>query len=87
LHNQLFGTGNESSEDKYGVETAFVTMIHAFTYTQNLLDNSNAKIIEGHVLRQSLLFQLQGAMKAIGDNSTLKGKVDGMVFRVHSVGN
>jgi hypothetical protein len=26
-------------------------------------------------------------MKAIGDNSTLKGKVDGMVFRVHSVGN
>lgn len=71
-------------EDKYGVETAFVTTIHAFTYTQNLLDNSNAEDYRrSRATTESIIPTTTGAMKAIGEViPTLKGKVDGMAFRV-----
>lgn len=71
-------------EDKYGVETAFVTTIHAFTYTQNLLDNSNPDDFRrSRATTESIIPTTTGAMKAIGEViPSLKGKVDGMAFRV-----
>lgn len=71
-------------EDKFGVETAFVTTVHAFTYTQNLLDNSNPEDFRrSRATTESIIPTTTGAMKAISEViPSLKGKVDGMAFRV-----
>lgn len=71
-------------EDEYGVENAFVSTIHAFTYTQNLLDNSNPEDFRrSRATTESIIPTTTGAMKAISEViPSLKGKVDGMAFRV-----
>lgn len=70
--------------DEFGVETSFVTTIHAFTYTQNLLDNSNPEDFRrARSTTESIIPTTTGAMKAISRIiPELEGKVDGMAFRV-----
>lgn len=70
----------------YGVEHLLVSSVHAFTASQNLLDNSNK---EGGELRKaraatlSMIPTKTGAVKACADIFPhLKGKMDGMAFRV-----
>lgn len=69
---------------EYEVEMAFVTTVHAFTYTQNLLDNSNPEDFRrARATTESIIPTTTGAMKAIYRVIPgLKGKVDGMAFRV-----
>lgn len=70
--------------EKFGVESAFVTTIHAYTYTQNLLDNSNPEDFRrARATMESIIPTTTGAMKAIADViPELTGKIDGMAFRV-----
>lgn len=70
--------------ETFGVETSFVTTIHAFTFTQNLLDNSNPKDFRrARATTESIIPTTTGAMKSIGRViPDLEGKVDGMAFRV-----
>ena len=70
--------------DEFGVESALVTTIHAFTFTQNLLDNSNPKDFRrARATTESIIPTTTGAMKSIGRViPALEGKVDGMAFRV-----
>ncbi len=70
--------------DEFGIESAFVTSIHAFTYTQNLLDNSNPEDFRrARATTESVIPTSTGAMKAIGRViPNLKGKIDGMALRV-----
>lgn len=70
--------------DSFGVESGFVTTIHAFTYTQNLLDNSNPEDFRrSRSTTESVIPTSTGAMKAIGRViPELEGKLDGMAFRV-----
>jgi glyceraldehyde 3-phosphate dehydrogenase (phosphorylating) len=70
--------------EEFGVESAFVTTIHAFTFTQNLLDNSNPKDFRrSRATTESIIPTTTGAMKSIGRViPALEGKVDGMAFRV-----
>ncbi len=70
--------------DEFGVESGFVTTIHAFTYTQNLLDNSNPEDYRrSRATTESIIPTSTGAMKAIGRViPELDGKLDGMAFRV-----
>ncbi len=70
----------------FGVEHLLVGSVHAFTATQNLLDN---KPKEGGELRRARAATLSviptktGAVKACADIFPhLKGKLDGMAFRV-----
>lgn len=69
---------------EFGVEMAFVTTLHAFTYTQNLLDNSNPEDFRrARATTESIIPTTTGAMKAIGRViPELDGKVEGMAFRV-----
>lgn len=69
---------------EFGIENSFVTTIHAFTYTQNLLDNSNPEDYRrSRATMESIIPTTTGAMKAISRViPDLKGKVDGMSFRV-----
>ncbi len=70
--------------NEFGIKTSFVTTIHAFTYTQNLLDNSNPEDFRrARATTESIIPTTTGAMKSIGRIiPELKGKVDGMAFRV-----
>lgn len=71
-------------QDEFGVENALVTTIHAFTYTQNLLDNSNPEDFRrSRSTTESIIPTTTGAMKSISRViPSLKGKVDGMAFRI-----
>lgn len=71
-------------EELFGVESALATTVHAFTYTQNLLDNSNPEDFRrARATTESVIPTTTGAMAAIADViPSLKGKVDGMAFRV-----
>lgn len=73
-------------DEAYIVESLLVSSVHAFTATQNLLDNKSK---EGGELRRaraatlSMIPTKTGAVKACGDIFPhLKGKMDGMAFRV-----
>ena len=73
-------------DEAFGVQTLLVSSVHAYTATQNLLDN---KAKEGGELRRaraatlSLIPTKTGAVKACADIFPhLKGKMDGMAFRV-----
>lgn len=70
--------------ESFGIEMSFVTSIHAFTYTQNLLDNSNPKDFRrARATMESIIPTTTGAMESIGRViPELDGKVDGMAFRV-----
>jgi glyceraldehyde 3-phosphate dehydrogenase len=71
-------------EETFGVESALVTTIHAFTYTQNLLDNSSSEDFRrSRATTESIIPTTTGAMSAISQViPSLAGKVDGMAFRV-----
>jgi len=71
---------------EFGVERLLVSSVHAYTATQNLLDN---KTREGSDLRRaraatlSMIPTKTGAVKACAKIFPhLKGKIDGMAFRV-----
>ena len=73
-------------DESFGIEHLLVGSVHAFTATQNLLDN---KAKEGGELRRSRAATLSiiptktGAVKACADIFPhLKGKIDGMAFRI-----
>lgn len=70
--------------NKFGVDMAFVSTLHAFTYTQNLLDNSNPEDFRrSRATMESIIPTSTGAMKSISRViPSLEGKVDGMAFRV-----
>lgn len=70
--------------EDFGVESCFVTTVHAFTHTQNLHDNSNPEDFRrARATTESIIPTTTGAMKAIGEVIPgLKGKIDGMAFRV-----
>lgn len=70
--------------DEFGIESCFVSTLHAFTYTQNLLDNSNPEDFRrSRATTESIIPTSTGAMKAISQViPSLEGKIDGMAFRV-----
>lgn len=73
-------------DETFGIQNLLVSSVHAFTASQNLLDN---KAKEGGELRKSRAATLSmiptktGAVKACAAIFPhLKGKIDGMAFRV-----
>lgn len=73
-------------DEAFGIEHLLVGSVHAFTATQNLLDNKSK---EGGELRRaraatlSIIPTKTGAVKACADIFPhLKGKIDGMAFRI-----
>lgn len=73
-------------DETYGIDSLLVSSVHAYTATQNLLDN---KAKEGGELRRarsatlSMIPTKTGAVKACASIFPhLKGRMDGMAFRV-----
>lgn len=70
--------------ETFGIESAIVSTVHAFTSSQNILDNSgDSDFRKSRALIDSIIPTTTGAMAAIGlVIPELKGKVEGMAFRV-----
>ena len=69
-----------------GIESGFMTTVHAYTNDQNTLDGSHKKGISsrrGRAAAENIVPASTGAASAIGEViPNLKGKLDGSAFRV-----
>jgi glyceraldehyde 3-phosphate dehydrogenase len=69
--------------NKFGIESVFMTTIHAFTSDQRILDNSHKDPRRARSASQSIVPTSTGASKALGDIiPSLKGKLEGVAMRV-----
>lgn len=72
--------------DNIGIEKGFMSTIHAYTSDQNILDNNHKKGIasrRGRAAVENITPASTGAAKSIGlVIPELKGKMDGVAFRV-----
>lgn len=73
-------------ENSFGIESGYMTTIHALTNDQNTLDGSHKKGIisrRGRAAAFNIVPSSTGAASAIGEVlPVLKGKLDGVAFRV-----
>lgn len=70
-------------DEKLGLENVMVSSIHSFTGSQNLLDNSGEDLRRARSAVQSVIPTTTGSVKAVSQIlPQLKGKIDGMAFRV-----
>ncbi len=69
--------------DAVGIESGFMTTIHAYTGDQNLVDNSHKDLRRARAAGLSMIPTSTGAAKTIGlIIPELKGKIDGVSIRV-----
>jgi len=69
--------------DAVGIETGFMTTIHAYTGDQNLVDSSHKDMRRARAAAMSMIPSTTGAAKTIGlILPELKGKLDGTSIRV-----
>ena len=69
--------------DTVGIETGFMTTIHAYTGDQPTLDTLHKDLYRGRAAAMSMIPTSTGAAKAIGlVLPELKGKLDGVSIRV-----
>lgn len=70
-------------DDKFGVETGFMTTIHSYTSDQRLLDNAHSDPRRSRAAALSMIPTTTGAAKAIGlVLPHLNGKLNGYAMRV-----
>ena len=68
--------------DTVGIETGFMTTIHAYTGDQPTLDTMHKDLYRGRAAAMSMIPTSTGAAKAIGlVLPELKGKLDGVSIR------
>jgi glyceraldehyde-3-phosphate dehydrogenase type I len=69
--------------EKFGVETGFITTCHAYTNDQRLLDLPHRDLRRARAAALSIIPTTTGAAKAIGEViPELNGKLDGLALRV-----
>jgi len=69
--------------DEFGIDNGFISTIHAYTTSQNLLDKSHKDFRRARAAALSIIPTSSGVTKAIGEViPSLSGKLDGMAFRV-----
>ena len=69
--------------DTFGIERGFMTTCHAYTNDQRILDLPHSDLRRARAAALSIIPTSTGAAKAIGEVlPELKGKLDGIAFRV-----
>lgn len=69
--------------DAFGVESGYMTTVHAYTNDQNILDLPHKDLRRARAAAVSIIPTTTGAAKAVGEViPELKGKLDGMAMRV-----
>lgn len=70
-------------QDSFGIESGFMTTVHAYTNDQKNLDNPHKDLRRARACAQSIIPTKTGAAKAIGVViPELKGKLNGFALRV-----
>lgn len=70
-------------DKEFGVESGFMTTVHAYTNDQRLLDLPHNDLRRGRAAAVNIIPTSTGAAKSVGEIFTnLKGKLDGLAFRV-----
>ncbi|MBU0532736.1 type I glyceraldehyde-3-phosphate dehydrogenase [Candidatus Micrarchaeota archaeon] len=70
-------------EGKFGIETGFMSTIHAYTNDQNIVDGSHKDLRRARAGAINIIPTTTGAAKAVGDVlPSLSGKMDGLAYRV-----
>ena len=70
-------------DDKFGIKKAFMTTIHAYTVSQNILDGPHKKLRRGRAAAENIVPTTSGATSAVEKVlPKLKGKLDGLAMRV-----
>ena len=68
---------------EFGIEAGFMSTVHAYTNDQRLLDLPHSDLRRSRSAAANIIPTTTGAAKAVGDVfSHLKGKLDGLAFRV-----
>lgn len=69
--------------EKFGIDTGFMTTVHSYTSDQMLLDGSHSDPRRARAAAMSIIPTTTGAAKTVGEIiPELKGKLDGYSFRV-----
>jgi len=69
--------------DKFGIESGFLSTVHAFTNDQKIVDGSHKDLRRARSGAVNIIPTSTGAAKVIGEViPSMKGKLDGMAFRV-----
>jgi len=69
--------------DQFGIESGFMTTVHAYTSDQALLDGTHKDLRRARAAALSMIPTTTGAAKSVGDViPELKGKLDGYAVRV-----
>ncbi|MCH8554095.1 MAG: type I glyceraldehyde-3-phosphate dehydrogenase [Schleiferiaceae bacterium] len=72
--------------EKFGIESGFMTTIHAYTSDQNIQDAPHKDLRRARAAAQSIIPTTTGAAKAVGlVLPELKGKLDGYALRVPTI--
>ncbi|HJN57125.1 MAG: type I glyceraldehyde-3-phosphate dehydrogenase [Candidatus Woesearchaeota archaeon] len=70
-------------DKEFGLESGFMSTIHAYTNDQRLLDLPHKDLRRGRAAAVNIIPTTTGAAKAVGEVlPNLKGKMDGTAFRV-----
>lgn len=70
-------------EDNFGIESALMSTIHAYTNDQNILDQIHSDMRRARAAANSIIPTTTGAAKAVTlVIPSLAGKIDGMAYRV-----
>ncbi|MFH0884962.1 MAG: type I glyceraldehyde-3-phosphate dehydrogenase [Candidatus Micrarchaeota archaeon] len=70
-------------DEKFGVESGFLSTVHAYTNDQNIVDGSHSDLRRARAGAMNIIPTSTGAAKAIGEVLPgLAGKMDGVAFRV-----
>lgn len=68
---------------EFGVESGFMSTVHAYTNDQRLLDLPHTDLRRGRAAAVNIIPTTTGAAKSVGEVfPNLKGKLDGIAFRV-----
>ena len=69
--------------DNFGIESALMSTIHAYTNDQNILDQNHSDLRRSRAAANSIIPTTTGAAKAVTIViPELEGKIDGMAYRV-----
>ena len=70
-------------DKEFGIEAGFMSTVHAYTNDQRLLDLPHSDLRRSRSAAANIIPTTTGAAKAVGEVfSHLKGKLDGLAFRV-----
>ncbi len=70
-------------DDSFGIKKAFMTTIHAYTSSQNIVDGPHKKLRRGRAGAWNIVPTTSGATTATSEIiPKLKGKINGLAFRV-----